>query len=109
MLVEGYTRNGEQCAWTLDDVNKMRDDYISDETNAERFRTYYKKNLLTIIAMWKHQSNLSGKPFRVTDGDTGSEKEMITDQALLCILLNLHHSPVWKKIVETDNLMREED
>ena len=108
MLVEGYTRDGEQCAWTLDDMDKMRDDFTSVKANREKFNTYYKKNLLIIIAMWKHDSNVLGKPCKVYDGGTGSEKEMIANQALVCFLLNLHHSPLWKKIVETIDSMEKE-
>ena len=99
MLVEAYTRDGEQCAWTFDDVEKMCDDYISDETNAERFRAYYKKNLLTIIMMWKYNRDVSGKPCKPFDPDDTDSKKEISQQALLCLLLNLHHGPVWKKCV----------
>ena len=108
MLVEGYTQDGEQCAWPLDALAKMRDDFTSDKANREKFSTFYKKNLLTIIAMWKYNSDVLGKPFKAYEGGTGSVKEMIVNQGLLCIVLNLHHSPAWKKIVETAYSMEKE-
>ena len=97
MLVEGYTQDGEQCAWTLDDMDKMREEFGSVKANREKFNTYYKKNLLIIIAMWKHHSNVLGK-----------ERYSLETQALICILLNLHYSPLWKKIVETIDSMKKD-
>ena len=49
MLVEGYTQDGEQCAWTLEDMEKMRSDFLKDKTNEEKFKIYYEKNFSKIV------------------------------------------------------------
>lgn len=106
MLVEGYTKTGEECAWTLDDMNKFRESYMANEENHKKFNAYYKKNIAIIVGMWEYNTKRAGRPWKPYNGGTGSLQERLAHQAMVCLLLNLHHSPLWKKIAE---MQEEED
>ena len=60
MLIEAYTEDGKQCAWTLGDMEEMKRKAHDDEVKREEFKIYYEKNFPKIVGMWEYQSTRAG-------------------------------------------------
>ena len=94
MLVEAYTKDGQECSWTLDDVNaealRVR------EEEPEKFTEWYNENLQILEEHFLADIFVRGNdPFNFDGGD-GSPESVFAHHALKCYILNLQHDPLWR-------------